>query len=214
MWKAGQKMVFTLLSGKHDNLGNSRTLRIASAPFEKNVMVLTHCGEQASTFKMVLRDMREGDEIGAGTPFGVFVVQDPEKDCTLIAAGVGIAPFRSMLIDLDYHNQPMNVMLFYSHVSEKFPFMEEIEELLERHTNFKVFYTIDPTETERGRIKEVLVGMADHLIYMSGIYIRKIAMMLDYHDVSPRRTVHDGRKTELTMCQTETQKDELCLAVM
>jgi ferredoxin-NADP reductase len=214
MWRAGQQMVFTLASGNHDNLGNSRTLSIASAPFEKNVMVLTHCGEQASTFKTMLRQMGEGDEIEGDDPFGAFVIREPKKDYTLIAAGVGIAPFRSILMDLDYHNQPMNVMLFYSHVSEKFPFKKDIEELLERHANFKVFYTIDPTEVERGRIKEVLVGMADHPIYMSGIYVRKIATMLDYRDVSPRRTVHDGRGTELTRHQVKIQKDELCLASM
>jgi ferredoxin-NADP reductase len=153
MWKAGQQMVFTLPLTKPDNLGGSRTLSIASAPFEKNIVVLTHCGDLASSFKKALKDMRVGDEIEAGDPYGAFTIQNPTEDHTFIAAGVGIAPFRSILLDLDYHNQPLNCMLFYSHSTEKFPFKDEIEELLERHTNFKVFYTIDPNEIERGRIR-------------------------------------------------------------
>ena len=37
MWKAGQQMVFTLKHAEPDNLGITRTLSVASAPFEKNI---------------------------------------------------------------------------------------------------------------------------------------------------------------------------------
>jgi len=214
MWKAGQQMVFTLEHLNPDNLGIKRTLSIASAPFEKNIIVLTHCGEQASTFKKALKAMREGDTIEAGAPEGDFIIKDPEKQYTLIAAGVGIAAYRSMLMDLDYHNLPINITLIYSHTSENFPFKDEIEELLERHENFQVFYTIDPKEIDRGRIKEAVVGLDDNPVYMSGVYIRKIATMLDHRDVSPRRIVHDGRATAMTPRQEEIQAEETYLNSM
>lgn len=193
LWKAGQQMEFTLKHPRPDNLGIKRYFSIASAPFEKNVLVLTHCGAQASSFKKALKNMPIGGTIEATKPEGDFIISDPHKDYTFIAAGVGIAPIRAMLMDLDYHNLPIRASLIYTHGTAHFPFLEEIEELVERHAHLGVFYNIDPKEIDRGRIKETIVGVEDHPIYMSGVYIRKIASMFDYRDASPRRLVHDGR---------------------
>lgn len=212
MWKAGQQMEFTLKHARPDALGIKRIFSIASAPFEKNVLVLTHCGVLASTFKKALKNMRIGGTIEATLPEGDFVITDPHKEHTFIAAGVGIAPVRAMLMDLDYHNQPIRANLIYSHNTEHFPFMEEIEELVDRHAHLGVFYNIDPYEIDRGRIKETIVGVEDHPIYMSGIYIRKVASMFDYRDTTPRRVVHDGQTTKRHTRLEGADSEELSLA--
>ena len=214
MWTSGQQMVFTIASKHADSLGISRTLSIASAPFEKNILVLTHCSNQSSTFKTDLKNLKPGDSIEASEPFGDFVLTDSSKHHTLIASGVGIAPYRAMLLELDYHNLPLDCMLFYSHITEHFPFKALLDELVERHSNFSVYYTIDPKEIERGRIKEVVVGLADEPIYMSGIYIRKIATMLDHRDVKPKHLVHDGETSGQSPRQLIIQKEEKYLASM
>jgi len=208
LWKAGQQIVVTLPHPHPDDLGISRTFSIASAPFEKDIMVTTHCSPQASTFKKALRELREGDTVESSLPTGDFIMDHPEKEHLFIAAGVGIAPYRAILQDLDFHNQPLNITLMYSHRSEHFPFKEEIEELLERHPEFKVYYTIDPTEIERGRIKEKIANLEDLPIYMSGIYIRKITNMLNHHDVSTQRTLHSAHATPVTSRQREIQQEE------
>ncbi len=196
MWKAGQQMQITLPHEHVDNLGITRTLSIASAPFEENIILLTHCGIQSSSFKRALRDLEPGDTVEAGSPEGGFILENPHKKYTFIASGIGIAPYRAILMDLDYHNQPIDVVLIYSNSTDHFPFKNEIEELVERHHKLSVFYSVDPDEKERGRIKEMITGMEDNPIYMSGVYVRKIAAMFDGRDTHPKRVVHDGEVVE------------------
>lgn len=209
VWKAGQQMVVTLNHPHPDNLGIKRTLSIATAPFEEKIMFLTHCDRHSSSFKQALLALEKGDTVEVSDAQGDFVITDPTKEYTFVAAGVGIAPFRAMLMDLDYHNQPINILLIYSHTSQNFLFKDEIEELVERHANFKVFYNIDPTEKERGRIKEAIVGREGHPIYMSGIYIRKIATMFDSRDTSPRHLVHEGQAVSARQNIGEDEVDGL-----
>jgi ferredoxin-NADP reductase len=213
-WKAGQQMHFNLKHPIPDNLGTRRVFSIASAPFEKNVMVLTRCSPQGSTFKRFWRAIQIGESIEADLPFGDFVIQDPKKEYTLIASGIGIAPYRSMLMDMDQRGLSINATLLYTDNSEHFPFKEDIEALLRHHPRFQVFYATDPAEEEHGRIKEVLDGMEDHPIYMSGIYIRKIATMLDGKDLAPVSTVHAGQATLMARRQEEIRSEERSLVGM
>lgn len=188
VWKAGQHMVFTLEHPDPDNLGTHRIFTIATAPFEKHIKFLTHCSDQASTFKRALRQMEPGATLEATDPQGEFVMPDPAKHYTFVAAGVGISPFRAMLADLDYHNLPINVTLIYSNNSDQFLFKDEIEELLTRHPGFSVFYNVDPGQIERGRIKEQITSDGDEHIYMSGVYVQKIASMLAPAEQAPAPT--------------------------
>ena len=186
-WKAGQEIELTVKHAKPDNLGITRTFSIASAPFEKNILIITHCADNASTFKQALHKKQIGETVEASQPWGEFVIDDPKKEYTFVAAGVGISPYRAILMDLDYHNLPINVTLIYSHTSGNFPFKEEIEELLDRQPHFQVFYNIDPQQIERPHIKEE-VGKVKAPIFMSGIHLRKIENLLSptHETISPQ----------------------------
>ena len=191
-WRAGQQVCLTVEHEAPDPLGKSRYFSIASAPFEHDILILTHCNSRASTFKKALLALQPGETVTAQAPDGNFVITHAEKEYTLIAAGVGIAPYRAMLLELDHLHIPITCTLLYSHTSTKFPFKEELETLLKRNPGFKIFYTIDPGQLDRGGVKEIVTGLENSPIYMSGIYIRKIATMLDSRDVAPQKVVHAG----------------------
>jgi len=103
IFKAGQHMNFTLLHDNPDDRGINRYFTIASAPHEEQIMITTRIArEQSSTFKKALMSMEKGQEISALPPQGKFIIEDYSKSYVFFAGGIGITPFRSMLVDLDY----------------------------------------------------------------------------------------------------------------
>lgn len=87
--------------------GLTHTFSLASAPFEKELMIATRI--RPSEFKNRLKDMRPGDTINVSPAAGSFVLGHEEKS-VFIAGGIGITPFYSML--KQYPNR--NTILIYS----------------------------------------------------------------------------------------------------
>jgi glycine betaine catabolism B len=101
-WKAGQLLRYVLNHPNADDRGVERFFSIASAPHEKHVMLTTRFAPKSSSFLKALKNLRPGDAIEAHDLEGDFVVDDAEKTFVFIAGGIGITPFRAILLDLDY----------------------------------------------------------------------------------------------------------------
>jgi ferredoxin-NADP reductase len=97
-WKAGQFLHYVLNHASTDDRGSDRWFTIASAPYEKHVMITTRfTAKKGSTFKKTLKALKAGDTIEVSDLDGDFVVDDPKKNYVFIAGGIGITPFRSIL---------------------------------------------------------------------------------------------------------------------
>ena len=71
--------------------------------------------EPASRFKSVLGTMKPGDTMIASQLSGDFTLpSDPSQKLALIAGGIGITPFRSMIKNLVDSNQSRDLKLIYS----------------------------------------------------------------------------------------------------
>src|ERR1700690_1303285 len=76
-WKAGQFLHYVLHHEPTDNRGSDRWFTVASAPFEKEVMITTRiAGEKGSTFKTALTALNTGESIEISDVDGDFVVDD------------------------------------------------------------------------------------------------------------------------------------------
>jgi len=91
-----------------------------------------------SSFKSALRSLAHGALLEAEGPFGDFVLDDDRRPVVLIAGGIGITPFRSMLAELAKRGQPRDVTLLYSNASADFPFRA----FLDSQTAARVVYTV------------------------------------------------------------------------
>ncbi len=100
-----------LYKGVHaDDPKTTRYFTIASAPFEQRVTLTTRFAtERRSSFKRALRELPIGAAVEAEGPSGNFVVKVPEVDRVFIAGGIGITPYRAILLDLDHRARPVNV---------------------------------------------------------------------------------------------------------
>lgn len=167
-WQAGQYMHYVLSDPKADQRKEDRYFTIASAPHEQFIQLTTRFTPQGSTFKKDLHQLKIGDHIEADPPKGDFIVNDHHQEFIFIAGGIGITPYRSILLDLDRRNQLINVTLMYANRTPQFVFKEEFERLASKHQNFKIKYFIDPLIIDETIIGQIVPDLKKPIFYVSG----------------------------------------------
>jgi ferredoxin-NADP reductase len=167
-WKAGQLLRYVLDHPIPDDRGVERFFSIASAPHEKHVMLTTRFAPKSSSFKKALRNLKPGDAIEAHDLEGDFVVDDSAKTFVFIAGGIGITPYRAILLDLDYNKKPLNVQLLYANHDNDFPYQKELDALSRRHPEFRIEYVVSPNRIDEKSIPQLVSNLQDPMLYVSG----------------------------------------------
>ena len=146
-FKAGQTVDITLLDPPEtDSLGNTRTFSIASAPEESTLMIATRMRDTA--FKRTLGTMPLGTAVKVEGPFGNFVLHNnPAKTAVLLAGGIGVTPFHSMVFRAAHEKLPHRIFLFLSNRRpEDAAFLHELQELEKENPNYKLIATMTGME--------------------------------------------------------------------
>ncbi len=190
-FKAGQFIDLSLPNlSKSDPEDHTRAFTLASAPSEQQLMVATRLRDTA--FKRVLAEMPLGTTIDLEGPFGQFTLpSDDSRTIVLLAGGIGITPFRSMLVEATHHKLSHQLILMYSNRHpEDAAFLDELQTLQQENTRFTCIGTMTSpnggTETwegETGRIDQVMLGK----------YVKETKVAL-YYVVGPPVMVDGLRK--------------------
>ena len=138
-FKAGQFLDMTLLDpSETDAEGNIRSFSIASAPHEETLMVATRMRDTA--FKRVLKAMPPGSVVKIEGPSGELTLHnDVKRTAVILAGGIGITPFRSMLVHAAREKHPHQIILFYSNRRpEDTAFLDELDALEAANPNYKI----------------------------------------------------------------------------
>jgi ferredoxin-NADP reductase len=146
-FKPGQFAILTLLNPPEtDAGGNARTFSIASAPLEEHLMFATRMRDTA--FKRVLKAMPLGAEITLGGPFGSFTLHsDSSRPGVLMAGGIGVTPFRSMILHESRNQLPHRLLLFYSNRRpEDAAFLQELQGIQKENTRYQFIGTMTQME--------------------------------------------------------------------
>lgn len=146
-FKAGQFIDITLLDpAETDAEGNTRGFSIASAPQEETLMVATRMRDTA--FKRVLKTMPLGTAAKIEGPFGNLTLHNnAARPAVLLAGGIGITPFRSILFRAAKEKLPHRIFLFYSNRRpEDAPFFEALQALEKENSNYKLIATMTGME--------------------------------------------------------------------
>lgn len=174
---AGQHAILNLINPPEtDDEGNSRFLSIASAPFEKYLMVATRMRDTA--FKRVLKNLPVGSEIKIDGPYGSFYLhKDESRPAVFLIGGIGITPVFSILKQANYEKLPHQLFLFYSNKRpEDAAFLKELQNLEKENKNFKLIPTMTaptPWQGETGFITKEMIqkhikDLNSPIYYMSG----------------------------------------------
>jgi glycine betaine catabolism B len=168
-WKAGQFLRYQLPDPSPDERGESRFFTISSAPYEKNIFLATKFApNEGSTFKKDLHNLPIGATIDSFGPSGSFTLNYPEEEYVFIAGGIGITPFRSIVMDLNHSGKPVNINLLYANRNMDIPFKEEFEEVKKAHPEFKIQYFIGDNKIDEQSIRKNVADLTKPIFYLSG----------------------------------------------
>ncbi len=177
----GQFMRLTLEISQTDGRGNHRFFSIASAPTEKDYLMITTRSNH-SAFKKTLISLPIKSKVQISGPYGVFILKPEETSPHIfLAGGIGITPFRSMIVYASDMNLSIPIILFTSFSTvEEIVFQKELQEIATRHPWFRLVETItQPDESKTpwrgivGRIdsnliKKYLPELSSSLFYIAG----------------------------------------------
>ena len=117
-------------------LGFTHTLSIASSCFASDILVATRMRE--SLFKRALSALPPGTEVSIRGPMGSLVLHnDISRPAVLLAGGIGITPFLSMVSSAAIDKSHPPVFLFYAnrHIEDA-AFMDTLWDLEMSNRNF------------------------------------------------------------------------------
>jgi ferredoxin-NADP reductase len=167
-WKAGEYLHYKLPHANPDERGIERYFSISTAPFEKRVMLTCRFAPKSSSFKRALDALPVGGKIESDSPEGDFVVEDASKPLVFIAGGIGITPFRSILLDLDSRTQQPDIVLLYANRTEDLPFRRELEAVAKRMTKLRIQYVVGDHRLDGNAIRNSVTDLVRRKIYVSG----------------------------------------------
>jgi ferredoxin-NADP reductase len=142
-FQAGQFVNVSLPNPREpDPEGNSRALSIASAPYERNLMVATRL--RTTAFKRTLNSLPPGAELLLQGPFGSMTLpRKTTRPAVLLAGGIGITPFRSLVWSETESLSARELFLFYSvRVLEEAAFFEELQQVEQINERYKFICTV------------------------------------------------------------------------
>jgi ferredoxin-NADP reductase len=155
-FEAGQYLRYTLHHPEPDNRGVSRFFTIASAPAEGFVQLTTRFSTPGSSFKRALNRLEVGTVVEAAGPSGRFVYSDHGTPAVFIAGGIGITPFRSILLDLASRGVAPDITLLYANSTPDIPFRRMFDELATSQPALKIVYTVSHPDSDwRGPVGRI-----------------------------------------------------------
>lgn len=180
--KPGQALDLSL-PGQHERPRSPdvrHTFSIVTAPHEPELVVATRMRD--SPFKRTLGALPMGSELQINGPFGSLTLHKAqERAGVLIAGGIGITPFISMLRQAAAQQTPQDLLLIYSNRRpEDAAFLEELRRLEGQNPRFRLLATMtdmahsaQPWQGETHRLegpwlRQVIAGLVKPVCYVSG----------------------------------------------
>ncbi|GAA3987071.1 hypothetical protein GCM10022279_07600 [Comamonas faecalis] len=158
----------------------SHAFSIVAAPSEKELVFATRMRD--SNFKRALKVLPIGAPLTIDGPFGSLTLhKKTERAGVLIAGGIGITPFMSMLRNAAEQQTPQDLLLLYSNRrTQDTAFLEELQQLEKRNPRFRMIATMtDPAGStppwtgtsgmiDADFIRKAVAGLNDPIVYISG----------------------------------------------
>ncbi len=180
-FRPGQYLEWTLGHSRPDSRGNRRYFTVASSAGEREVRIGVKFYPGPSSFKRSLLGMRPGDEIVASEPGGEFVLPaDNREKLVLVAGGIGITPFRSMIRDLLDRKEGRPVTVLYSNKTAPEIVYADVLEEARKQLGIKTVYTLTDAncvppdwQGETGRVDAEMIAKTvpdyrERTFYLSG----------------------------------------------
>lgn len=181
-FRAGQFLTLILPEPLYsDERGNRRTFSIASPPQETGFLQIA-TRMTGSALKRSLAEMPLGTPVSIFGPAGYFTLHaDAAVPAVFLAGGIGITPFRSMVLDAISRQLSHQITLIYSNrAPEGAAFYEELARVAEKEANLRYVPTMTQADGSRlpwnGErrfvdaqfLRDYIVDMTGPIFYVAG----------------------------------------------
>lgn len=155
----------------------SRPYSISSSPLDENIELTIKKYELGVFSSYICDNAKIGDKYKIKGPYGTFVLDENAESIVLIAAGSGIAPFRSMWRCILQKKLPIEtIIIFSSKTIEQTIFYRELKTLNNNGIKFVLTLTRnqDPSwkgysrRIDKDMIKESVEDVKGKLFYLCG----------------------------------------------
>jgi ferredoxin-NADP reductase len=169
---AGQTVDITIPSPLHsDEKGNARTFSVTSSPAElPSITIATRL--TGSAFKRTLLDGPIGMPVEVDGPYGSFTLHNKaSRPALLLAGGIGITPFRSIVKDATERRLAHKLVLLYSNRSQEVTaFLDDLNGWASANGNVKVVpvYTSVSGFITADTIKRETPDLSSAIAYAAG----------------------------------------------
>jgi Na+-transporting NADH:ubiquinone oxidoreductase subunit F len=203
-FKAGQFV--NLVSEPYEDVkeSTSRAYSISSPPSDKNsVELVIRYVPNGMVTTWVFKHMKEGQKVRLIGPFGEFFLRESDRDIVCIAGGSGLAPIRSIILDMiDRKISHRKLTFFFGAATKKdLYYVDEFKELEQKHDwlNFVPALSHDDSEHpyKKGLITDVVAdhydSLADFEAYLCGSpgMIGACEKVLTQKGLPPERIFYD-----------------------
>ena len=189
----------TLLMIEKDYGPQRHPMSIASSPSRDYLEWATRSSD--SDFKKTFISLQKGDHINVIGPKGNFLLES-DKSAVLIAGGIGITPFKSMIeYSADEGLKTPLTLLYGNHSVEDVPFKQELDTLSQENPMLEIMHVISnppptpPWDYRVGHIdedllREVASAQSDAIYYVAGPpnMVSSISQTLAAIGISSERT--------------------------
>lgn len=124
-----------------DPKGSRRAFSIINLPSDQNKILKILFRQSQSGFKQNLLNLELGAKVRVRGPFGsAFNSKNVQnQSVTMVAGGVGVAPFLAILAELSLRPPATNwTLVFCNHDQEKLPYLDWLRQLAQNHNWFKL----------------------------------------------------------------------------
>ena len=150
-------------------LKGGKTYSISSSPSEDIIAITFRAG--ISEFKRALHKVQPGDRLFISQYGNDYNFQlNRHRSSVLIAGGVGIAPFRSMLKEMVDHHDRNQVTLIYLNQHDDFLFKMELDQWATQLPSLSIRYinTKDSNRKKREGLIQSFINDINQNFYISG----------------------------------------------
>jgi ferredoxin-NADP reductase len=171
-FEAGQTCDFTLPGPKYsDDKGNARTFSITSSPADlPSITIATRL--TGSAFKRSLMDGPMGTAIEVDGPYGSFTLHHKtSRPALLLAGGIGITPFRSIVKDATERRLAHRIVLLYSNRNRgSAAFLDDLEGWAKENRNVTIVpvFTDETGFITADLVREHAPDLSSSIAYAAG----------------------------------------------
>lgn len=164
---AGQYVRVRLDHDNPDDEGPKRFFTNSAPPYQGVVQITTRLTD--STFKRALSSLQVGDDsMELIKPHeGDFTWRDTDKPTVFVAAGIGVTPYYSILMQRVHDGEPIPATLLYAGRNDLLPWRHEFAALEESNPEFKVVYQIGE-HVSPDNLQRHFPDLNESLVYISG----------------------------------------------